>query len=160
MKNSTRWVLFLVGAAALIIGVYYFVLPSWPVYPMIGWRSHHFGPRTFPWAFLLWPSIALMIGFAFYKLLFPSSGSQSTRVEEDYCPYCGREFERSESISGIRPEGHEKEKVSQWGVRWAKKLSLPRWTAVVIWLTPGDCRVQEKWFPLMIWMTPWFWIIL
>ena len=113
MKNSMRWVLFLVGTAVLILGVYYFILPSWPVYPMIGWRSHHIGLRTFPWASLLWPLIALIIGFAFYKLLFPSSGSHSTREEEDFCPYCGRELERSESISGIRPEGLEKEEVSQ-----------------------------------------------
>ena len=111
MKNSTRWVLFLVGAAALILAVYYFILPSWPVYPMVDWRSHHFGPRTFPWASLLWPLIALIIGFAFYKLLFPSSGSQSTREEEGFCPYCGREFERSESISGVRADDLGKEKV-------------------------------------------------
>jgi hypothetical protein len=104
MKNSARWVLLLLGAAVLILGVCYFVLPFWPVYPMLGWRSHHFGPRTFPWGSFLGVLIAFTIGLTLYKLLFPSSASQSAKEGEDFCPYCGRELERNQSISGVRPE--------------------------------------------------------
>ena len=112
MKNSTRWVLFLAGIVVLILCVHYIFVPLWPSYPMMGWGSHRFWPRTFPWG----PFIGLItifgVGLVLYKCLFPSSGSQSAK-EEDSCPYCGREFVRCESIRGIRPEGLEKEKVSQ-----------------------------------------------
>jgi hypothetical protein len=78
---------------------------------VMGWGYRHFGPRIFPGVSFLGVLIAFIIGFALYKLLFPSSGSQPKK-EEKFCPYCGREFERIESISGVRPEGLEKEKVS------------------------------------------------
>ena len=112
MKTSTRWILFLAGIGVLILCAHYILVPLWPSYPMTGWGSHRFGPRTFPWG----PFIGFLpifgVGLVLYKCLFPSSGSQSNK-EEDSCPYCGREFERSESISGVRPEGLEREKVSQ-----------------------------------------------
>ena len=110
MKNSTRWILFLAGIVVLILCVHYILVPLWPSYPMMGWGSHRFGPRTFPWGSFIGLLTIFGVGFVLYKFLFPSSGSQSTR-EEDFCPYCGREFERSESISGVRPDDLGKEKV-------------------------------------------------
>jgi hypothetical protein len=113
MKNSTRWILFIAGIGVLVLGMYYFINPSWlfwPPYSTMGWRPHYFGPRTFPWASFLGLLIAFIIGFALYELLFQSLGSQPKK-EENFCPYCGREFERSESISGVRPEYLGKEKV-------------------------------------------------
>ena len=109
MKNSTRWILFLAGIVVLILCIHYFLVPLWPSYPMMGWGYRHFGPRTFPWGFFI--GLLSIIGlFVLYKLLFPSSGSQSTK-EEDFCPYCGRDFQRSESISGVCPNDPGKEKV-------------------------------------------------
>jgi len=108
MKNSTRWILFLIGIVVLILCVHYFLVPLWPSYPMMGWGYRHFGPRTFPWSFFI--GLLSVIGlFVLYKLLFPSSGSQSAK-EEHLCPYCGREFERSESIPRVRSEDPGKEK--------------------------------------------------
>ena len=111
MKNSTRWILFLAGIVVLILCVHYFLVPLWPTYPIMRWGSHHFGPSTFPWSSFIGLLTIFGVGFVLYKLLFPSSGSQSTREEEDVCPYCGREFQRSESISGVRPDDLGKEKV-------------------------------------------------
>jgi len=110
MKNSTRWILFLAGIVVLILCVHYILVPLWPSYPMMGWGSHHFGPRTFPWGSFIGLLTIFGVGFVLYKLLFPASSSQSAK-EEDSCPYCGREFERSESIPGVRPEDLGKEKV-------------------------------------------------
>lgn len=113
MKNSTRWILFFAGIGVLILGMYYFVNPSWlfwPPYSTMGWRPHYFGPRIFSWVPFLGLSIAFIIGFTLYKLLFPSSGSQPKK-EEKFCPFCGRDLQRSESISGVRPEDLGKEKV-------------------------------------------------
>jgi hypothetical protein len=103
MKNSTRWILFLAGIVVLILCVHYFLVPLWPSYPMMGWGSHRFGPRTFPWGSLIGLLTIFGVGFVLYKFLFPSSGSQSEK-EEDSCPYCGRNFHRSESISQGPPE--------------------------------------------------------
>jgi hypothetical protein len=110
MKHSTRWILLVAGAAVLIFGLYYFILPSWSAYAMMGWGFRHFGPRTFPSGSFLGLLIAFIIGLAICKLLFPSSASQSAKEEEDFCPYCGRELERSESVSGVNPEDLGKEK--------------------------------------------------
>jgi hypothetical protein len=110
MKTSTRWVLFLVGAAVLIASLYYFALASWPVYSTIPWKSHHFGPRIFPWGSFLGLLIVFTIGFALYKLLFQPSGSQLRREEDDFCPYCGRKFRQGESIPGVCSRSVEKEK--------------------------------------------------
>jgi hypothetical protein len=115
MNNSTRWILFLGGIGVLVLGMYYFINSSslfWQPYSVMGWRPYYFGPRTFPRVSFLGLLIAFIVGLVLYKLLFPSSGSQP-KNEEKFCPYCGREFERSESISGVRPEGLEKEKASQ-----------------------------------------------
>jgi len=60
---------------------------------MMGWGSHRFEPRTFPWGSLIGLLTIFGVGFVLYKILFPSSGSQSEK-EEDSCPYCGREFEK------------------------------------------------------------------
>jgi len=101
MKISTRWILFLAGIVVLILCVNYILMPLWPSYPVMGWGFRHFGPRTFPWGSFLGLLIAFIIGLALYKLLFPSSASQLAKEEEDFCPYCGRELERSESVSGV-----------------------------------------------------------
>ena len=97
MKNSTRWILFLAGIVVLILCVHYILVPLWPSYPMMGWGYHHFGPRAFHWGFFIGLLTILGVGFILYKLFSPSSGSQSEK-EEDSCPYCGREFERSKPI--------------------------------------------------------------
>jgi len=113
MKTSTRWILFIAGIGVLVLGMYYFINPSWLFWPpffAMGWRPHYFGPRTFPWVSFLGLLIAFIIGFALYKLLFLSSGSQPKK-EEKFCLHCGREVERSESISGVRPEDLRKEQV-------------------------------------------------
>jgi hypothetical protein len=108
MKNSRRWAWFLAAAAVLSLGLYYFIVPSHAVYAMMGLGDRHFEASTFPWGFII--GLLSIIGlFVLYKLLFPSSGSQSTK-EEDLCPYCGRELERSESVSGVRPGDPAKEK--------------------------------------------------
>ena len=113
MKNSARRILFLGAIGILILGVYYFAFPSWlfwPPYSTMGWRPHYFGPRTFPSISFLGLLIAFIIGFGLCKLLFPSSGSQQ-KNEEKFCPFCGRELQQGESISGARPEDLGKEKV-------------------------------------------------
>jgi hypothetical protein len=112
MKNSTRWILFIGGIGVLVLGMYYFINPSWlfwPPYSTMGWRPHYFGPRTFPGVSFSGLLIAFIIGFALYKLLFPSSGSQPKK-EEKFCPLCGRDLQRSESISGVRADDLGKEK--------------------------------------------------
>ena len=112
MNKSTRWILFIAGIGVLVLGMCYFIIPSWLFWPpffAMGGRLHYFGPKTFPWVSFLWLLIAFIVGFALYKLLFPSSGSQPKK-EERFCPYYGREFERSESVSGVRPEDLGKEK--------------------------------------------------
>ena len=109
MKDSTRWILFLGGIVVMILGIHYFFIPLWPSYPVMGWGSHRFGPRSFPWGSFIGLLTIFGVGFILYKLFFPSSGS--TREEEDVCPYCGREFERGESISGASPEDLQKEKI-------------------------------------------------
>ena len=111
MKNSTRWVLFLAGIGVLILGMYYFVVPSWPVYSMAGWRSHHLGSRVFPWGSFLGLLITFILGLALYKLVFRSSDSNTEEKKDDFCPYCGRDFQRGESISGVCPEDFGKEKL-------------------------------------------------
>ena len=112
MKNSTRQILFLGGIAVLILCVHYIVVPLWPSYPVMGWGYHHFGPRAFPWGFFI--GLLGIIGiFVLYKLLFPSSVSKSAKEEEDLCPYCGQEFERSESTTGVHSEDLLKEKAQQ-----------------------------------------------
>jgi hypothetical protein len=110
MSNSIRWILFLTGIVVLILCIHYILLPLWPSYPMMGWGHRHFGPRTFPWGSVIGLLTLFGVGFICYKLLFPASISQSAK-EEDSCPCCGREFERGESISGVRDEDLEKEKV-------------------------------------------------
>jgi hypothetical protein len=103
MSNSTRWILFLTGIVAVILSVHYFLVPLWPSYPMMGWGSHRFGPRIFPWGSFIGLLTIFGVGFVLYKLLSPASSSQSA-TEEDSCPYCGRKFERSESLSQEPPE--------------------------------------------------------
>jgi len=113
MKNLTRWILFLGVIGVLFLGIYYFINPSllfWPPYSAMGWRPYYFGPRTFPGVSFLGLLIAFIVGLALYKLLFPSSGSQPKK-EEKFCPFCGRDLQRSESISGVRPEDLGKEKL-------------------------------------------------
>jgi len=115
MKNSTRWILFLSGIVVSILCVHYILVPLWPSYPVMGLGYRHFGPRTFPWGSFIGLLTIFGMGFILYKLLFPSNISQSVKEEEDFCPLCGREFERSESIPGVRSEDLEKEKVLQRG---------------------------------------------
>ena len=113
MTTSIRRTLFIAGIGILILGMYYFINPSWlfwPPYSTMGWRPHYFGPRTFPSVSFLGLLIAFIIGFALCKLLFPVSGSQPKK-EETFCPFCGRDLQRSESISGTHPEDLGKEKV-------------------------------------------------
>jgi len=104
MSNSIRWILFLTGIVAVVLSVHYFLVALWPTYPMMGWGSHRFGPRAFPWGAFVGLFAIFGVGFILYKLFFPLSGSQSTIKKEEVCPYCGREFEPSESMSGTRPE--------------------------------------------------------
>jgi hypothetical protein len=114
MKTSARWIFFFGAIGILILGVYYFAIPSslfWPPYSTMGWRPYYFGPRIFPSVSLLGLLIAFIIGFAFYKLLFPSSGSRSAEEEKDFCPFCGRDLRGSESISSAHPEDLGKKKV-------------------------------------------------
>ena len=99
MKNSTRWALFLGGIVVMIFSIYYFFVPLWPAHPTIGWGYRHFGTRTFPWGSFIGLLTLFGMGFVLYKLFFPSSRSQSTREEEDVCPYCGREFEKSDAVT-------------------------------------------------------------
>ena len=96
MKNSTRWILFIAGIGVLVLGMHYFINPSWPFYFTMGWRPHYFGPRIFPGISFLGLLIIFMIGFVLYKVLFRSSHSKS--AEKDFCPFCGRKFERNEPI--------------------------------------------------------------
>jgi nitrate reductase gamma subunit len=103
MSNSIRWLLFLIGIAVVILAVHFFLVPSWPSYPAMGLRYHHFGPRTFPWGSFTGLLTIFGAGFILYKLLFPSSGSQSTK-EGDFCPYCGREFEKSGQATQEAPQ--------------------------------------------------------
>jgi hypothetical protein len=111
MKNTIRWGFFLAGIAILfLIFFHYFAPPFWPFHPSIGWRPYYFGPRTFPWVSFLGVLIAFIIGFALYKFLFPLSGSQPKK-EEKFCPFCGRDLQRSKSISEAHPEDLGKEKV-------------------------------------------------
>ena len=97
MTNSIRWVLFLIGIAVLIVCVHYILMPLWPSYPMMDWGHRHSGPRTFPWGSFIGLLTIFGVGFILYKLFFPSSGS--TREEEDVCPCCGREFEKSDAVT-------------------------------------------------------------
>jgi len=113
MKNSTRWILFIGAIGILILGVYYLAIPFWlfsPPYSTMGWRPYYFGPRTFPSVSFLGLLIAFIIGFALYKWFFPSSGFQQKK-EEKFCPFCGRDLQQRESISGVRPDNLGKEKV-------------------------------------------------
>ena len=96
MTNSIRWLLFLVGIGVLILCGYYIFMPLWPSYPMMDWGHRHSGPRTFPWGSFIGLLTIFGVGFILYKLFFPSSGS--TR-EEDVCPCCGREFEKSDAVT-------------------------------------------------------------
>lgn len=104
MKASVRWVLFLAGIVVLILCVHYFLVPSWASYPMTGWGFHRFGPRIFPWSSFIGLLTILVIGFVLYKLLFPSSGSQGTKEEENLCPHCGQKLQQSEPDSKKSPE--------------------------------------------------------
>jgi len=113
MKNSTRWILFLAGIVVLILCVHYFLVPLWPSYPTTGWGYRHFGPRTFPWVFLLELLIAFIIGFALYKLLFHHPDLNQREKRRMSAPYCGREFQRSESTTGVHSEDLSKEKAQQ-----------------------------------------------
>jgi hypothetical protein len=113
MKKSTRWLLFIAGIGVLVLGMYYFINPSWlfwPPYSTMGWRPHYFGPRTFPGVSFLGLLIAFIIGFALYKLLFPSSGSQPKKGEK-FCPFCGRDLRESEPISETSSENHHSQKL-------------------------------------------------
>jgi len=98
MKTSLRWVLFLAGIVVLIMCVHYFLLPLWASYSMMGWGSHRFGPRMFPWGSFIGLGAILAGGFIWYKVLFPSSSSQS-REEEDLCPYCNQKLPQSQPDS-------------------------------------------------------------
>jgi|CryGeyStandDraft_6_1057127.scaffolds.fasta_scaffold129567_2 hypothetical protein len=98
MKNSTRWILFLSGIVVSILCVHYILVPLWPSYPVMGLGYRHFGPRTFPWGSILGLLLTFVIGFAWFKILFPSSGtsSSSEKKAEDFCPFCVGEFEECE----------------------------------------------------------------
>lgn len=102
MKSSVRWVLFFFGIGVLLLSLYYLIPNSWSAYPVTYWRGHPFGPRTFPWGFFLGLLTVFAVGFILCNLFFPSSGS--AKEEEDFCPYCGRDFQRSESLSQEPPE--------------------------------------------------------
>ena len=95
MKNSTRWIMFLGGIVILILCIHYFLVPLWASDPPMVPGHRHFGSRTFPWSSFTGLLAILGVGFVLYKLLFPSSGSQSTK-EEDFCPFCGREFQKDD----------------------------------------------------------------
>jgi len=97
MTNSIRWLLFLIGIAVITLCGYYVFMPLWPSYPVMGWGHRHSGPRTFPWGSIVGLLTLFGVGFILYKLFFPSSGS--TREEEDACPCCGREFEKSDAVT-------------------------------------------------------------
>jgi hypothetical protein len=104
MKTSARWVLFLAGIVVLVLCVHYVLVPSWAIYPMIGRGFHRFGPRIFPWGSFTGLLTILVIGFVLYKLILPTSGSQATKEEEDFCPFCGRELRGSKPIPKTSPE--------------------------------------------------------
>jgi hypothetical protein len=104
MSNSIRWILFLTGIVAVILSVHYFLVPLWPSYPMMGWGYRHFGSRTFPWGSLTGLLTIFGVEFILYKLLFPSSGSQPTKKEEDFCLYCGREFQKGDPAAQEPPQ--------------------------------------------------------
>jgi hypothetical protein len=102
MKNSVPWILFFAGMVILTFGTYYFFNSFFPFHSVASSGSHHFGPRTFLWGFFLCLLTVFAVGFILYNLFFPSSGS--AKEEEDFCPFCGREFQRSESLSQEPPE--------------------------------------------------------
>ena len=97
MTNSIRWVLFLVGSVLLILCVHYILVPLWPTPSLIGWRPHHVTYRGFPWGSFVGLLAVFGIGFILYKLLFPTSGSESTG-EKRFCPYCGRDFQEDSTV--------------------------------------------------------------
>ena len=99
MKTSLRWVLFLAGIVILSLSVHYFLVPLWASHPVMDWRSHRFGPRMFLWGSFIGLMNILIIGFVWYKLLFPSYRSQSTKAEEDLYPYYGQTLQQSETDS-------------------------------------------------------------
>ena len=103
MKASGRWILFLAGIVVLVLWVHYVLVPSWAIYPMIGWDFHRFGLRIFPWGSYIGLLTILVIGFVLYKLILPTSGSQATKEEEDFCPFCGRELRGSNPIPKTFP---------------------------------------------------------
>ena len=103
MNTLIRWILFLAGVVVLILCVHYFLVPLWTSYPMIGWGSRHFRPRMFSWGPVVGLIAILAGGIVWYKLLFPSSGSQS-KEEDDLCPYCGQKLTQGEPDSNKPPE--------------------------------------------------------
>jgi hypothetical protein len=102
MKSSIRLVLFFVGIGVLLLSLYYLIPYSWSFYPITRWRGHYFGPRTFPWTSFLGLALTFVIGFAWFKLLFPSlaTSSSSEKKGEVFCPFCVGEFEECERRSG------------------------------------------------------------
>jgi hypothetical protein len=53
----------------------------------------------FPWGPVVGLAAISAGGFIWYKILFSSSSSQSTKKEEDLCPYCGQKLWVSEADS-------------------------------------------------------------
>jgi hypothetical protein len=104
MSNSIRWILFLTGIVVIVLSVHYLLVPLWPSYPLMVSGHRHFGSRTFPWGSLTGLLTIFGAGFILYKLLFPSQASQSTKEEEDSCPYCGREFRKGDHVAQESPQ--------------------------------------------------------
>jgi len=78
------------------------------------------------------------VGFVLYKILFPSSGSQSEK-EEDSCPYCGREFEKA----GPAPQ----ESLNQWFGRGKGIKKYYLWKEVIwdLWWQRISPRFTVSW---------------
>lgn len=95
MKSSLRWGLFFAGIGLLVLCLFYLIPWYSSPYPMPGWRTHHMDPGAFSWYPFLGLGIASLIGFAWYKILFPSSGETSLPREEKEksCPFCVGDYE-------------------------------------------------------------------
>ncbi len=106
MNNSLRWGLVIMGVVALVLGIYYWVLPFRAIYPVWGWRYFYSGPRMFsPFPFFgLLILVALL--FVIFQFLAKSSGAGSFSQKEKggFCPFCGRDLRGSRAMEEESPE--------------------------------------------------------
>jgi hypothetical protein len=111
MRSSVRWGLFVAGIAVLLIGLYYLIPPSSSFYPIAGWRSHHFGPRVFPFFPFLALAVMFAAGFLFFNFLFRTKGSTVSKEEKrSFCPFCESDLRQAEPIPEVSAEAVRSDK--------------------------------------------------